>query len=80
MASSYGAGSNRARIDAVVLIRVALTNDNHVETARSQIVRTRQLLHGLERALRRRVNGTAVSIGTTLSLLLATGAWWLGAL
>jgi four helix bundle protein len=71
-----------AEVDTLleVLIRVALTSDYNVETARSQIVRTRQLLHGLERALRRRVNRTAASIGTTLSLLLATGAWWLGAL
>jgi hypothetical protein len=71
-----------AEVDTLleVLTRVALPSDNNVETARSQIVRTRQLLHGLERALRRRVSATAVSIGTTLSVLLATGAWWLGAL
>jgi hypothetical protein len=71
-----------AEVDTLleVLICVAVTSGNNVETARSQIVRTRQLLHGLERALRRHVNGAALSIGTTLSLLLATGAWWLGAL
>ena len=62
-----------------LMLRLKLTDKDHMQTAQSQMDRTGQLLHGLQRALKRRVARMTVSIGSSLSVVLVTGAWWLGA-
>ena len=70
-----------AELDTLVelMLRLALTSESQIEPIRSQFARTRQLLRGLQRALRRRVAGATVSV-LSIVIIAATGAWAIGVL
>ena len=70
-----------AELDTLVelMLRLALTSESQIGPVRTHVARTGQLLHGLQRALRRRVAAATASVLSTV-ISAAIGAWWIGVL